>query len=83
MNSARTTESRDFFYNERIARICLIFFALYCAVLIVLLVFGVFRPVQTILYFLALAIFPTSYCLWLIGLGRRYPVFTVSEQLVE
>jgi hypothetical protein len=47
------------------------------------LILGVFRPLQTILFLLALAIWPMSYCVWGIWLGRRYPIFTLSEGLVE
>jgi hypothetical protein len=83
MSSEETTESREFFYRERIARIVLICFVLYCAGWIVLVVVGVIGPRQTILSLLAVAIFPTSYCAWLIWLGRRYPIFSFSEQVVE
>ena len=82
MNTPKSTESKEFFYNERPARIILIFWALYCAGMIVLLVLGVLRPLQTSLSLLGV-IFPTSYFVWLIWLGRRYPIFTLSERLVE
>ena len=83
MNTAKTTDCKEFFYNERIARLWLIFCALYCVGLIVLLVLGVLRPLQTIAFLLGVAIFPTTYSVWLIWLGRRYPIFTLSEQLIE
>ena len=83
MNSEEATESREFFYRQRIARILLICFLLYCAVWIVLVAIGVIGLRQTILSLLAVAIFPTSYCAWLIWLGRRYPIFSLSQQVVE
>jgi hypothetical protein len=73
----------EFFYHERTARILLIFFALYCAAWIVLMVLGLVRPRQAILFMLAIVIWPTTYSVWLIWLGRRYPIFSLSEQLVE
>jgi hypothetical protein len=83
MNSEETTESREFFYRERFARIVIICFSLYCAGWAVLVVIGVLGARQTIFSLLAVAIFPTSYCVWLIWLGRRYPIFSLSEHLVE
>jgi hypothetical protein len=83
MKSEEEAESREFRYQERIARMVLICFSLYCAGWIVLVVVGVIQAGQTILSLLAVAIFPTSYFAWLIWLGRRYPIFSLSEQLVE
>ncbi len=83
MNTPKSADCREFFYNKRIARIWLIFFAFYCVGLVVLLVLGVIRPLQVTFHLLALGIFPTSYAVWVICLGRRYPVFAVSEQSVE
>jgi len=83
MNTPKSTECKEFFYNERIARIWLVLFALYCVGWSALLVLGVLRPLQTIPSLLGVAIFPTSYFVWLIWLGRRYPIFTLSERLVE
>ena len=83
MNTPKPTDSKEFFYDERSARIGLIFFALYCAGLIVLMVLGLVRPRQAILFMLAIVIWPTSYSFWLIWLGRRYPIFALSEHLVK
>jgi hypothetical protein len=82
MNTPKSTDSKEFFYNERTARVMLILCGVLAIVDILGLAFGVIRPVLTFLNLLG----PTMwafYQVWVIWLGRRYPIFTVSEQLVE
>jgi len=82
MNTSRSTDSRKFFYSERNTWIMLIVWLLFSLTWIAALALGVISNYSRILFLLSLALWTAPF-VWLIWLGRRYPIFTLSEGLVE
>lgn len=84
MNNRARTGKVHFCYNERTARVMLILCAVLAAIYILSFALHTDRPLRlaSILLLLIPAIW-ASHFVWLIWLGRRHPVFSVSDERVE
>jgi len=84
MNTAKTTDSKEFFYDERTARIMLVIWAVLAIFYIPSLAFGFVRHDPVLSFILLLPwTWWAFYYVWGIWVGRRYPLFTLSGVSIE